>query len=88
MPHLTEHALVRSSLFLVLLSLAVPAAAQPHRASVRGRVTDASGAALANAQIKATRDGTNEMRETTTDEAGRFALPELPVGAYLSLIHI
>jgi hypothetical protein len=82
MQHITEHLLVRPLMFLFLLILAVPAAAQPHRASFRGRVTDAAGAPLAKAQVKASREGTNETREAMTDESGRFALPELAVGAY------
>ena len=82
MPHISANVLARSLVLLVFVALAGPAAAQPHRASVRGRVIDASGAPLARAQIKAVKEGTNETRETTTDESGRFALPELAVGTY------
>jgi hypothetical protein len=75
-----------SRLILVALALlTVPAGdatAQPHRASVRGRVTDPAGAPLSGADVRATREGTNELRQTRTDEAGRFALPELAVGGY------
>ena len=68
---------------LALVSaLAAGAHAQSHRASVRGRVTDPAGAPLAGAEVRATREGTNELRRTTTDEGGRFALPELGVGSY------
>jgi hypothetical protein len=66
----------------VLLAMTAVAHAQPHRASVRGRVTDLSGAPLANADVRATREGTNERRQTSTDEQGRFALPELAPGGY------
>ena len=82
MPHISANVLARSLVLLVFVALAGHAAAQPHRASVRGRVIDASGAPLARAQIKAVKEGTNETRETTTDESGRFALPELAVGTY------
>jgi carboxypeptidase family protein/TonB-dependent receptor-like protein len=69
--------------FLVAwLAVANPAMAQPHRASVRGIVTDPAGAPLPKADIRATHEATNETRQTTADEAGRFALPELPVGNY------
>ena len=67
---------------VLLLAAADPVRAQQHRASVRGRVTDASGAALSGAEVKATRNGTNEIRVTRTDEQGHFALPELAAGPY------
>ena len=72
------------SLFVMMLLAAwLPVSAQPHRASVRGRVTDSAGAPLGGADVKATQLGTNERRTAVTDEAGRFALPELPVGTYV-----
>ena len=75
-----------STLTLVALALLIfqagAAAAQSHRASVRGRVIDPAGAPLASAEVRATREGTNELRQTTSDERGRFALPELTVGGY------
>ncbi|HSC27244.1 MAG TPA: TonB-dependent receptor, partial [Vicinamibacterales bacterium] len=58
------------------------AAAQPHRALMRGQVTDASSAPLPRAAVSATNEETNEARQTVTDEEGRFALPELSVGRY------
>jgi len=79
---MSKPVLARSLMFLVCLTLAASAAAQPHRASVRGRVIDASGAPLARSKVTAVREGTNESRETMTDESGRFALPELGVGTY------
>src|SRR6476620_2176809 len=82
MPHISPHVLARSLVLLVCLAFAGPATAQPHRASVRGRVIDASGAPLARAHVKAVKEGTNETRETTTDESGRFALPELAIGTF------
>ena len=71
-----------AALVLLLLAAAGPVVAQQHRASLRGRVTDASGAPLAGAEVKATRPGTNEIRLTRTDAQGYFALAELAVGAY------
>jgi hypothetical protein len=69
-------------LSVLIHAVAVPAGAQQHRASLRGRVTDASGAALAAAEIRVIREGTNELREVRSDPDGFFAVPELPAGAY------
>ncbi len=70
-------------LFVVALAAALPAAAQSHRASMRGLVTDSTGAVLRGAHVEATQRTTNERRTVTTDEGGRFAVPELPVGPYV-----
>jgi hypothetical protein len=67
---------------LALFAAAVPAGAQSHRASVRGRVTDAAGAPLAQATVRVTQVGTNEARQAVTDAAGLFALPELGIGMH------
>lgn len=67
---------------LVLHGTALPALAQQHRASVRGRVVDASGTPLSGAEITATHEGTAEVRQVRSDEQGYFAVPELPPGAY------
>ncbi len=70
-------------LLLTLLAEAPSMVAQSHRASVRGRVTDAGGAPLRGADVRATQLGTNDRRTAVTDDAGRFAVPELAVGLYL-----
>ena len=75
-------ALLCACLSLLAPALAPPAAAQQHRAAVRGRVTDPSGAPLAQADIRATHETTNEVRQSRSDENGQFALPELPAGPY------
>ena len=67
---------------MAVLLLASPLLAQSSRGSVRGRVTDQAGAPLARASVRAARGDTGESRSVTTDEAGRFSLPELEVGEY------
>jgi Carboxypeptidase regulatory-like domain len=69
-------------LALTFVLHALPALAQSPRGSVRGRVTDQAGAPLARATVRAARGDTGESRSATTDEAGRFSLPELEVGEY------
>ena len=51
-------------------------------ASVTGRVTDASGALVAQATVKATATATNQSYTARTDAQGRFRMPYLPVGGY------
>ncbi len=50
--------------------------------SIVGTITDATGAVVPNAQIRATNPLTGETRESTSDEAGRYSLNNLAAGAY------
>lgn len=74
---------------IALLALGVSAA--PHRAiaqetinyaSVSGRVTDPSGAAIAGAQVTARHTETNLTATAASDGEGRFRFPYLKVGPY------
>jgi hypothetical protein len=65
-----------------MLLLAVSVHAQSHRGAIRGRVQDASGAAVAGAVVTAVNEATNEARETTSGDAGAFALAELAPGTW------
>ncbi|PYP83995.1 MAG: hypothetical protein DMF61_21390 [Blastocatellia bacterium AA13] len=71
---------------LILISSVVsplPAtAAQTHRASVRGAVTDSAKAVLSGAKIRLIDQETGEIRETTSGREGEFAVPSLPPGIY------
>jgi hypothetical protein len=69
-------------LALAVVLAAPPLLAQSSRGSVRGRVTDQAGTPIARATVRAARGDTGESRSVTTDEAGRFSLPELEVGEY------
>jgi len=73
-------------LFLSLVCLAVVAAAlasgQSYTASIRGTVTDASGAAVPGAKVTVTEAERNIPRTTVTDEAGRYFVTALPPGKY------
>jgi hypothetical protein len=74
---------MRTLLWLVLL-VAAPAVldAQSHRGIIRGRVQDASGAVVVGAAVTAINEATNEMRATTSGDAGAFALAELAPGTW------
>jgi hypothetical protein len=67
---------------LVLLGLAACAWGQLNRGSITGTVTDASGAAVPGAKVVAQNQGTNAATDTTTNEAGQYNFPNLPVGSY------
>ena len=49
-------------------------------ASIQGSVMDASGAAVAGANITATQTETGAVRKTQSNAAGQYSLPSLPVG--------
>src|SRR5204862_7062793 len=51
-------------------------------ASVSGRVVDAQGAAVPGAAVTAREIETNVVRDTVTDQEGRFRLPYVKVGRY------
>jgi hypothetical protein len=64
--------------------LLVPAtiAAQTHRASLRGTVYDPNKAAISGAAVTVTSTATGDVRTTTTDSKGQFAIASLPAGEY------
>ncbi len=75
---------VAALLPLVLASLFVhqPAAAQVLYGSLVGTVTDPSGAVVQGAAITITNADTGLTRETSTNEAGQYSVPNLLPGNY------
>lgn len=59
-----------------------PGYGQGTTATLSGRVTDASGAAVANANIEIKNTGTDATRTVVPDEQGRYTLSDLLVGTY------
>lgn len=51
-------------------------------ASISGRVTDASGAAVPAATVVVKNTETSASRTAATDEQGRYTVPDLPIGPY------
>ena len=51
-------------------------------ATISGRVTDMSGAAVAAAEVQVKNSATGGVQTTASDEQGRYTLADLPVGEY------
>jgi len=68
--------------FMVLLfALTSPLFGQT-TGTISGTVHDATGAVVPGARVTATNTGTNQSRVASTDAAGQYALPLLPLGDY------
>ncbi len=50
--------------------------------SIVGTVTDASGAAVANAKVQVTNTATNISKQITTNDSGNYTVPYLRPGTY------
>ena len=80
---LIKRAAILLSAFAILTFL-TPAirAQQVAVAQLDGYVSDPSGQAIANAQVKAIEVDRNEVRLSTTDITGHYSFPGLPAGGY------
>src|ERR1700724_4209375 len=69
---------------LLLVALFAPLAAKADNvyASIRGVVTDPSGAAVPNATVTSTNTDTGIVTRTTTSADGIFVFPQLAIGTY------
>jgi len=66
----------------MLFVIAWPAFAQEISGSIRGTVTDATGATVSNVRLTVIQVDTGLQRSTTTNGQGAYLLVELPVGHY------
>lgn len=71
--------LLSFSFFLVTL-MALPLYAQLDRATLKGTVTDATGAAVPGAEVQVLIPATGFTRTVHTSAAGEYVLPGLPLG--------
>ena len=67
---------------IVVLLLTSLAAAQTFRGGIQGTVTDTSGAAIPQTEVKIANTATGLERTVTTDESGNYTVTELPLGDY------
>ena len=70
------------ALIAALLAAVAPARAQETTASITGFVTDPSGAAVAGATVTATDIERGTPWTTTTNDAGSYNFPRVPIGTY------
>jgi Carboxypeptidase regulatory-like domain len=70
-----------SLLFGVTLTLA-----QSEKGQISGQVTDPQGLAVPNATVEIVNRDTSAQRETKSDEAGHYAVSDLPGGRYLVVV--
>src|SRR5215470_16275699 len=65
-----------------VLGLSIAAWAQGVDATLKGRVSDASGAAVPNVKVAVTNTGTNVVTAAPADSAGLYTAPFLKPGVY------
>ncbi|MGB6743627.1 MAG: carboxypeptidase-like regulatory domain-containing protein [Terracidiphilus sp.] len=69
--------------FAVLLGLSAASALHAQSTgTIRGTVSDPSGAAIPNASVTATQTSTGIKRVVASNESGIFVFPDLPIGSY------
>jgi hypothetical protein len=76
--------------FILFVACAPPFAAAQENvnyASLGGRITDPTGAAIGNAQVTARKADTNSTTAADTNSEGRFRFPYLRVGEYELRVH-
>ena len=79
--------MAKTSRLFILLALSLPLLAQVDRASVKGSVTDASGASVPGASIDILFPGTGFKRTVQSSGAGTYVMPALPIGRCQVTVH-
>jgi hypothetical protein len=72
----------RMALMMLLPAVLLPTAHAQISASIKGIVTDASGAAVSGAAVTAKNTETGAIRSSVTDDSGRYLVLALTVGEY------
>jgi hypothetical protein len=73
---------MRTGILIAFLVASTAVQAQETRGAIQGRVSDASGGAVAGAQVKAVNTATGVEVSAVTNESGNYALPYLLAGTY------
>lgn len=73
-------------LAVVVFALAVLGVAQDETATITGRVTDTSGAALVNATVLIVNQSTGVQRTTSSNDMGLYVVPGLKPGIYRIIV--
>src|SRR5262245_22056765 len=69
-------------LLFAALALTVTLSAQIQNGQFQGTILDQSGAAVPNATVTATQEGTGQKFTATTSNTGYYTIPQLPIGQY------
>ncbi|MGH9942590.1 MAG: carboxypeptidase regulatory-like domain-containing protein, partial [Pyrinomonadaceae bacterium] len=69
-------------LFVLLVLAALPAFAQTSTSRITGTITDTGGAVVPGAAVSAKNEATGVSQTQVTTDAGLYAFPALPAGAY------
>jgi hypothetical protein len=67
---------------MVIAFLVSPLVAQQEQGSIRGLVTDQTGAVVPNAAMTLRNQGTSQIRTTTSSSDGTYVFTPLPIGTY------
>jgi hypothetical protein len=79
-----NRAVRRSILYFCIATLLTsPIYAQKTSGTIRGLVSDPSGAVIPNAPVVIRNDGTGSTRTVITNQQGEYVAPELPSGTYI-----
>lgn len=70
------------SLWIAVCGVAVSVGLEAQTAAISGTVSDTSGAAVPGATIEVKNAGTSVIQSLLSDAAGRYSVPELPIGNY------
>lgn len=73
-----------TSALLMFIALVSPSSlsAQIDRTELNGTLTDATGAVVSDASVTVTQEGTNQIRQTTTNSRGQYVVSSLPIGRF------
>ena len=74
--------LLLSSALVLSAATAAFSQSQSINGTIRGQITDATGAPLPNATVSVRNTDNGYVRELTTDSEGRYLAPNLPIGTY------
>jgi hypothetical protein len=73
---------LRRQVVVWAVTACLPLVAQEFRAGISGIVKDSQGAGMPKVPVEAQNLATNDISKTTTNSAGEYAFPVLPIGTY------
>src|SRR5579864_1512010 len=79
---------LRRHVFVWAVAACLPLFAQEFRAGISGIVKDAQGASIPKAPVEAQNVATGDISRTSTNEAGEYAFPVLPIGTYRVTVQV